>query len=393
MASDGVARRWRHQLGRFGEVELACGPQLIDRGSIFTATLCWPIKSVAAAEAAIAIMGSPTADHNMSAYRILVGRGIKKKYEDDGEARGGQRLLGSITKVKAIDCAVVVSRVFGGRMLGKVSVSFPPFSRISHTSFFPDLTGCMFSERQVSHYPFPPICHAPFFPHITGEKQREEPKQCYINNLICQDRFTHIATCATALLESVGHRAGVGIEHGWGTGTRLGTLDGWVSGGPARGGSGSGATVFFGSPPGGRKRKGDDSLTPDALTRRAIMAAAAEERANALGAPGGGGSGGGGGGGGGGGVCVKGEDAVSRVKSDEHADEQADEQADEHGDDHSEHHPSDDKDRCHHPCGDKDTKPHVGGAGGSNASGGSGGASSGWVAWQEMGDSSFLSVD
>ena len=125
MASDGVARRWRHQLGRFGEVELACGPQLIDRGSIFTATLCWPIKSVAAAEAAIAIMGSPTADHNMSAYRILVGRGITKKYDDDGEARGGQRLLGSITKVKAIDCAVVVSRVFGGRMLGKVSVSFP----------------------------------------------------------------------------------------------------------------------------------------------------------------------------------------------------------------------------------------------------------------------------
>ena len=72
-----------------------------------------------------------------------MGRAIKKKYEDDGEARGGQRLLGSITKVKAIDCAVVVSRVFGGRMLGKVSVSFPPFSRISHTSFFPDLTGCI----------------------------------------------------------------------------------------------------------------------------------------------------------------------------------------------------------------------------------------------------------
>ena len=35
------------------------------------------------------------------------------------QARGGQRLLGCLTKLKAVGVAVVVSRVYGGQHLGK----------------------------------------------------------------------------------------------------------------------------------------------------------------------------------------------------------------------------------------------------------------------------------
>lgn len=35
------------------------------------------------------------------------------------QAHGGQRLLGCLTKLKAVGVAVVVSRVYGGQHLGK----------------------------------------------------------------------------------------------------------------------------------------------------------------------------------------------------------------------------------------------------------------------------------
>ena len=44
---------------------------------------------------------------------------VAKGFDDDGEARGGQRLLGMLGKEGALGCAVVVSRWFGGEMLGK----------------------------------------------------------------------------------------------------------------------------------------------------------------------------------------------------------------------------------------------------------------------------------
>jgi len=113
------------QLGPHGSVNFARGPSITDRGSVFTAHVAWPMRSVAAAHAALAVMkqdsSCSTADHAMTAYRVSVPpRGaVEKAYDDDGEAHGGQRLLGALTKMKAVNVAVCVSRVYGGQNIGK----------------------------------------------------------------------------------------------------------------------------------------------------------------------------------------------------------------------------------------------------------------------------------
>ena len=117
MSGTPPARKHRRSLPRFGEVNVAIGPPVCDMGSVFTAVIAWPVLSEAHAEAAIALMRQEgpctSADHNMTAYRVAVhGSKIAKGYDDDGEARGGQRLLGCLTKEKATDVAVVVSRVW-----------------------------------------------------------------------------------------------------------------------------------------------------------------------------------------------------------------------------------------------------------------------------------------
>lgn len=55
----------------------------------------------------------------MTAYRVHNGRGVEKAYDDDDEARGGQRLLGTLNRLKGTNVAVMVSRVWGGQNLGK----------------------------------------------------------------------------------------------------------------------------------------------------------------------------------------------------------------------------------------------------------------------------------
>ena len=197
-----MPRRGRLSLGGGkGELNLATGEPLVDRGSVFQAQIMWPIKSEAEAEAALATMKQQSAcagaDHNMagkpergrggtpapdclllsrdqrpcalslalrtfsasplpSAYRFVrPDKKISKRYDDDGEKNGGQRLLGTrraapalrprcvrpapsgagkrprfgsrvspastgcLTKQKAVGVAAVVSRVWGGQNLGK----------------------------------------------------------------------------------------------------------------------------------------------------------------------------------------------------------------------------------------------------------------------------------
>lgn len=115
----------RHaSLGRHGPVTIARGSEILDRGSLFTAQAAWPVQSAEAAAAAIAMMRQDpvcaSADHNMTAYRVVTAKGkTAKEYDDDGEARGGQRLLGCLTQLKTTNVAVVVSRVYGGQNLGK----------------------------------------------------------------------------------------------------------------------------------------------------------------------------------------------------------------------------------------------------------------------------------
>lgn len=127
-----VASSRRLALPNQAFVTLARGPSQTHNGSIFTAQLCYPVRDVKTARLAIAAMRQEgccsSADHNMTAYRVggtLVAPSQKKKskidkeYDDDGEAHGGQRLLGCLTKKDACNVAVIVSRVYGGVNIGK----------------------------------------------------------------------------------------------------------------------------------------------------------------------------------------------------------------------------------------------------------------------------------
>lgn len=60
------------------------------------------------------------ARHNCFAYRILTEAGIKDKSSDDGEPGGtaGSPILNAITKNDLVNVLVVVTRYFGGILLG-----------------------------------------------------------------------------------------------------------------------------------------------------------------------------------------------------------------------------------------------------------------------------------
>ena len=218
-------------LGRHGSVNIARSESpIVDRGSLFTAQVCWPVRSTAAAHAAIALMRSEGpaagADHNMTAFRVREG-GKKwvKAYDDDGEAHGGQRLLGGLTRLKGTDIAVMVSRVYGGENLGKV-------------------------------------------------------------------RFEHIVRCAEALLASLGHQPDKGIVHSWGSGQSLGggeasSSSAAVEAVPSTSSPGSStAAAADKKPASARKRPRPEqaaaAAAAEAAERRRLMAEAAERRAQLL---------------------------------------------------------------------------------------------------------------
>ena len=81
-----MVHRSQHMVGG-QSLTIARGEEDVCRGSIFTAQICWPVKTVAQANAAIALMRQEScasvADHNMSAYRICGGRKVEKAYDDE----------------------------------------------------------------------------------------------------------------------------------------------------------------------------------------------------------------------------------------------------------------------------------------------------------------------
>lgn len=117
-----IAHRSHRNLPSHGSIEIARGEPVTWCGSIFTAQVAFPIKSKQQAAAAIALMRQEShctvADHNMSAFRIK-GKKVEAEYDDDGEAHGGQRIKGCLTKLNAVGVAVMVSRVYGGENIGK----------------------------------------------------------------------------------------------------------------------------------------------------------------------------------------------------------------------------------------------------------------------------------
>ena len=117
-----IAHRSHRNLASHASIEIARGEPVTWCGSIFTAQVAFPIKSRQQAAAAIALMRQEShctvADHNMSAFRIK-GKKVEAEYDDDGEAHGGQRIKGCLTKLNAVGVAVMVSRVYGGENIGK----------------------------------------------------------------------------------------------------------------------------------------------------------------------------------------------------------------------------------------------------------------------------------
>ena len=117
-----IAHRSHRNLPSHASIEIARGEPVTWCGSIFTAQVAFPIKSRQQAAAAIALMRQEShctvADHNMSAFRIK-GKKVEAEYDDDGEAHGGQRIKGCLTKLNAVGVAVMVSRVYGGENIGK----------------------------------------------------------------------------------------------------------------------------------------------------------------------------------------------------------------------------------------------------------------------------------
>lgn len=58
------------------------------------------------------------ATHNISAYRYSVNGVTYADYDDDGEKAAGSKLADLLLHMQVTDAAVVVSRWFGGTLLG-----------------------------------------------------------------------------------------------------------------------------------------------------------------------------------------------------------------------------------------------------------------------------------
>lgn len=104
------------------ELGVVHGPELIDRRSSFVAHLA-PVHSVdeikRVHEHIVSERRVAKATHNIYAYRIQQDNGqILQDQEDDGETAAGGRLLHVMQMLGVVDVLVVVSRWYGGIMLG-----------------------------------------------------------------------------------------------------------------------------------------------------------------------------------------------------------------------------------------------------------------------------------
>jgi uncharacterized YigZ family protein len=96
-----------------------CRTEFVERKSRFITTLC-RVETVEEAEAFLAEIKAefPDATHNCAAYRIK--KPLVERFFDDGEPGGtaGMPMLDVLKKQDLFDVAVVVTRYFGGILLG-----------------------------------------------------------------------------------------------------------------------------------------------------------------------------------------------------------------------------------------------------------------------------------
>ncbi|KAJ7350468.1 ribosomal protein S5 domain 2-type protein [Mycena albidolilacea] len=117
---------------------LATSQEIRDRGSFFVATI-YAASSPAQAAGCIAhltnVHAQKPASHEMHAWRCMVLKGgrtglggpddfeVREGSADDGERWGGEKILTAMRKQGVIDAVVVVSRWYGGIMLGPTRFS------------------------------------------------------------------------------------------------------------------------------------------------------------------------------------------------------------------------------------------------------------------------------
>ncbi|OBZ69871.1 Protein IMPACT [Grifola frondosa] len=123
---------------------LAISQEIRDRGSLFVANV-YPATTLEEARRAInhlkhVLHGSRRASHEIAAWRCMVlktgktGLGGTDDFElvsgsdDDGEKYAGGRVLKVMQEEGVIDAVVIISRWFGGELLG------PPASNISNSA-------------------------------------------------------------------------------------------------------------------------------------------------------------------------------------------------------------------------------------------------------------------
>ncbi len=81
---------------------------------------CAPVKDEAEAIAFVNSIKKKNADARHNVYAYVLREGFKERFSDDGEPHGtaGMPVLDSIRKLGLTDTAVVVTRYFGGILLG-----------------------------------------------------------------------------------------------------------------------------------------------------------------------------------------------------------------------------------------------------------------------------------
>lgn len=100
-------------------VEHEARDELIEKKSRFIATVC-PVKNEQEALSLIARMRSEFYDATHNVYAYIIGESNIMRYSDDGEPSGtaGVPVLEVIRKEGLVDVCVVVTRYFGGTLLG-----------------------------------------------------------------------------------------------------------------------------------------------------------------------------------------------------------------------------------------------------------------------------------
>lgn len=104
---------------QYKTIENAVSFELVEKKSRFIGYVM-PVKTQHEAEDFIDSIRRKHNDARHNVFAYILRDGGKKKYSDDGEPQGtaGLPILEVLSKLQVVDCVVVVTRYFGGILLG-----------------------------------------------------------------------------------------------------------------------------------------------------------------------------------------------------------------------------------------------------------------------------------